>query len=102
MELHNIPEAFYSRVRLAIIVSLVTGTKTFNELRKIAQTTDGNLGAHLIRLEEMGYISCAKSFVGRKPQSAYTITAAGREAFIAYVNLLEATIHVGEQMIDTE
>ncbi|MHB9132833.1 MAG: winged helix-turn-helix domain-containing protein [Armatimonadota bacterium] len=103
MELHNIPDAFHARVRIAVIASLLPGAKTFNELRDIVQATDGNLGIHLMKLEEIGFITCSKAFIGRKPQSTYAITSTGREAFIAYVKLLEEVVQGSDAgMTETE
>lgn len=92
MEINNIPDMFQSRIRLAVVASLLTGAKTFNELKASLQTTDGNLSVHLTKLEESNYISSIKSFQGKKPLSRYTLTESGRAAFIAYVALLESVV----------
>ncbi len=89
MELHDIPAAFQTRLRMAIISALVTGEKTFNELKSITQSTDGNLSVQLMKLEEYGCVLCSKAFVKRKPRTTYTLTEPGRQQFVDYVNMLE-------------
>jgi DNA-binding MarR family transcriptional regulator len=65
---------------------------TFNELKKSLDTTDGNLSVHARKLEEAGYVACAKSFAGRIPRTDYRLTAAGRRALERYLNRMEALI----------
>jgi len=65
---------------------------TFNELKKLMQTTDGNLSVHARKLEEAGYVNCTKSFENRLPKTEYRITAAGRQALERYLNHMEALI----------
>ncbi len=89
MELHEIPPAFQTRLRLAIVSALITGEKSFNELKSITQSTDGNLSVQLMKLEEYGCILCSKEFVKRKPRTTYTLTELGRRQFVEYVNMLE-------------
>ena len=80
----------HSRIRLSILAILVSvDDAEFTYLRKQVKATDGNLGAHLRRLEEAGYLRVTKSFVSRKPVSRYRITRAGRQAFRNYVDNLE-------------
>lgn len=92
MEIHSIPEAFQSKIRLAIVSCLVTGEKTFNEIKEITQATDGNLSIHLSKLEEGGYINVAKAFIDKKPRTTYTLTENGRQQFEDYVALLEGIL----------
>lgn len=70
-------EAFTNKLRLAIISALVTGEKSFKELQHFTDATSGNLGAQLVKLEELGYINCKKEFINRKPQSTYQLTEKG-------------------------
>src|SRR5215475_6479318 len=71
----------HERLRLGILSALsVNESLTFNELKKLLDTTDGNLSVHARKLEEAGYISCAKSFEGRMPRTDYKLTAAGRRS----------------------
>lgn len=83
----------HERLRLGILSALsVNETLTFNELKKLLETTDGNLSVHARKLEEAGYLSCTKSFEGRMPRSDYKITAAGRKALERYLDHMEALI----------
>ena len=69
----------------------------FNELKKLLQTSDGNLSVHARRLEEAEYVACNKSFAGRMPKSEYRLTAAGRKAFERYLNHMEALIQAARE-----
>ena len=89
MELHEIPAAFQSRLRLAVVAALMTGPKDFTSLTKLTEATPGNLGKQLELLEAEGFTACEKELRGRRPRSTYRLTEAGREAFLAYVRLLE-------------
>lgn len=83
----------YERVRLGIMSALAVNEQlTFNELKALFEVSDGNLSAHARKLEEAGYIECAKSFEGRRPKSEYRITAAGRKALHRYLDHMEAVI----------
>jgi DNA-binding HxlR family transcriptional regulator len=83
----------HERVRLGIVSALaVNDTLTFNELKALLETTDGNLSVHARRLEEAGYIRCRKSFEGRMPRTEYTLTEVGRKALKRYVEHMEALI----------
>lgn len=88
MEIRSIPEAFQTKLRIAVISALVTGEKTFKQLKEITGATDGNLGAQLNKLEELGYIIIKKEFVNKKPQSTYILTKAGGDNFKQYVEML--------------
>ena len=89
MEINTIPEAFQTKLRLAVLSSLLAGKKTFKELKTITSATDGNLGIQLNKLNELEYITIDKAFVNNKPQTTYTITEFGRSQFKEYVELLE-------------
>jgi DNA-binding MarR family transcriptional regulator len=83
----------HERLRLGILSALaVNEALTFNDLKKLMQTTDGNLSVHARKLEEAGYIGCTKSFVGRVPKTEYTITPVGRRALERYLDHMEALI----------
>ena len=83
----------HEKTRLAIVSALaVNATLTFNELKAILKTTDGNVSVHTRRLEEANYLTCRKSFEGRMPRTEYALTAAGRKAFDRYLNHMEALI----------
>lgn len=84
----------HERLRLGIVSALsVNETLTFRELKKILDTTDGNLSVHARKLEEAGYIGCEKKFEGRLPRTEYKLTAVGRKALENYLTHMEALIH---------
>ena len=92
--LPNLDRIIHERMRLGIVSALaVNESMTFNELKKLLQTTDGNLSVHARRLEEAKYVECTKSFEGRMPKTEYRLTSAGRTAFERYLNHMEALIH---------
>src|SRR5947209_5664956 len=71
----------HERLRLGILSALAVNTSlTFNDLKKLLNTSDGNLSVHARKLEEAEYISCEKTFEGRMPKTEYRMTAAGRRA----------------------
>ncbi len=83
----------HERLRLGILSALsVNESLTFNELKKLLDTTDGNLSVHARKLEEAGYVACTKSFAGRMPRTDYRLTAAGRRALDRYLDHMEALI----------
>lgn len=83
----------HERVRLAIVSALaVHAMLTFNELKALLDTSDGNLSVHARKLEEAGYVACRKGFEGRVPRTEYRITAAGRRALEGYLAHMEALI----------
>jgi DNA-binding HxlR family transcriptional regulator len=83
----------HERVRLAMVSALaVNDTLTFNELKTLLGTSDGNLSVHARKLEEARYVTCTKSFDGRVPRTEYRLTAAGRQALGRYLNHMEALI----------
>jgi len=91
--LPNLDRIIHERMRLGIVSALaVNDSLTFNELKKLLQTTDGNLSVHARRLEEVDYVECTKSFEGRVPKTEYRLTPAGRKAFERYLNHMEALI----------
>jgi DNA-binding MarR family transcriptional regulator len=82
-------------MRLGIVSALAVNERlTFNELKELMQTTDGNLSVHARKLEDAGYVSCTKSFEGRVPRTEYALTAAGRRALERYLDHMEAIIKV--------
>jgi DNA-binding MarR family transcriptional regulator len=83
----------HERLRLGILSALsVSESLSFNELKKLLETTDGNLSVHARKLEEAGYVACLKSFEGRMPRTEYRLTAAGRRALERYLDHMEALI----------
>ena len=96
--LDHINKAFESRVRLGIMSALmVNDTLDFSSLKQLLGLTDGNLASHARALEEAGYIACAKQFVGRRPNTTYSATPAGREAFRRHLDALEEFIRQQRQ-----
>ncbi|MEY4608801.1 MAG: hypothetical protein RL625_1018 [Gemmatimonadota bacterium] len=86
-------KVIHERVRLAIVSTLAVHPQlTFNELKAMLETSDGNLSVHARKLEEAGYLECTKGFEGRVPRTAYRITPAGRRALDAYLAHMEALI----------
>ena len=92
MELNQIPGAFQSRVRLSVIAALLTGPQNFLALQDLTGATPGNLGKQLELLEGDGFIRSKKEFIGRRPNTTYTLLPYGREQFTQYVALLESVL----------
>ncbi len=91
--LPDLDRLIHERIRLGIISALaVNDAVTFNQLKKLLNTTDGNLSVHARKLEEADYIACTKSFEGRMPKTEYRLTDAGRRALEKYLNHMEALI----------
>lgn len=83
----------HERVRLGILSALAANrTLTFNALKQLLRTTDGNLSVHARKLEDAGYVTCEKSFVGRVPQTLYALSETGRAALTRYLDHMEALI----------
>ncbi|HEY0604514.1 MAG TPA: transcriptional regulator [Herpetosiphonaceae bacterium] len=83
----------HERMRLGIVSALaVNEALTFNDLKELLRTTDGNLSVHARKLEEAEYITCTKSFEGRVPKTEYQLTEVGRRALDRYLDHMEALI----------
>ena len=83
----------HERMRLGIVSALAANDSlTFNDLKLLLGTTDGNLSVHARKLEDANYITCTKSFEGRVPRTEYKLTADGRRALKRYVDHMEALI----------
>lgn len=92
--LDGINKVFESKIRLGIMSVLMANESVdFVTLKSLLELTDGNLASHARSLEEMGYIQCKKKFVGRKPNTSYSITEKGRNAFQAHIAALEAFLN---------
>ena len=90
LNLEDINKAFESKARLGIMsVLMVNESVDFVSLKKLLELTDGNLASHARNLEELGYIRCDKQFVGRKPNTTFSATPEGKEAFRKHLNALE-------------
>jgi DNA-binding transcriptional ArsR family regulator len=91
--LPELDRLIHERMRLGIVSSLAASPSlTFNELKGILQSSDGNLSVHARKLEDAGYVACAKTFEKRVPQTAYRLTAQGRRALERYLGHLEAIL----------
>lgn len=90
---NQLDDIIHSRIRLAIMALLASVERAeFTFLRDQIKATDGNLGTHLKKLEDAGYVSVRKHFVERKPLTDYVLTRKGRNAFSRYLEKLEELI----------
>lgn len=90
----DLDRLIHERMRLGIVSALaVNDHLSFNELKRLLKTTDGNLSVHARKLEEAGYIACEKFFEGRMPKTDYRLTPSGRRALERYLDHMEAIIH---------
>lgn len=91
--MHELDRLIHERLRLGIISALaVNKSLTFNELKHMVKTSDGNLSVHARKLEDAGYVNCSKTFEGRTPRTEYSLTNAGRRALERYLDHMEAVI----------
>jgi len=89
----DLDRLIHERMRLGIVSALaVNDHLSFNDLKKLLKTTDGNLSVHARKLEEAGYITCEKYFEGRVPKTEYRLTSPGRGALERYLDHMEAII----------
>ena len=90
---NDLDKIIHERMRLGIISALAANEKmSFNELKRLLDTTDGNVSVHARKLEVAGYLTCKKSFAGRTPLTEYAITKDGRKALERYLDHMEALI----------
>jgi DNA-binding MarR family transcriptional regulator len=88
----------HERVRLGIVGALaVNESLSFQDLKRLLNTTDGNLSVHARKLEDAGYVACSKSFDGRVPKTEYRLTAAGRRALERYLDHMETLIRAARE-----
>jgi len=88
----------HERLRLGIVSALAgNASLTFNELKEILKTTDGNLSVHARKLEDAGYITCEKSFDGRTPKTEFRLADAGRRALERYLDHMESIIRMARE-----
>ncbi len=89
----DLDRLIHERMRLAIVSALaVNESLAFNDLKRLLDTTDGNLSVHARKLEDAGYITCTKSFEGRLPRTVYRLSAKGCTALARYLDHMEALI----------
>jgi DNA-binding HxlR family transcriptional regulator len=92
-ELPELDRLIHERLRLGIVSALaINESLSFNDLRRLLKTTDGNLSVHARKLEEAGHITCHKFFEGRIPRSEYRLTSTGRRALEQYIRQMEDLI----------
>lgn len=91
--IENLNKAFESRVRLGIMsVLMVADEIDFVSLKEQLQVTDGNIASHITALEKLAYIKVEKKFIGKKPNTTYSVTAQGKKEFKEHINALEKLI----------
>lgn len=89
----DLDRLIHERMRLGIVSALaVNDSLSFNELKELMHTTDGNLSVHARKLEEAKYVTCTKTFEGRVPHTQYALTPLGRAALGRYLDHMEALI----------
>jgi predicted ArsR family transcriptional regulator len=97
IDFNGLDTVVHGPVRLGVLTSLQTdGSIDFTHLKQRLGVADGALGTHLLKLEEAGYVTCKKAFVGRRPKSTYRISAAGRHALATYLATLRKLIDTVE------
>jgi len=95
LELPELDRLIHERIRLGIVSALATNDSlSFNDLKRVLKTTDGNLSVHARKLEEAQYISCVKFFEGRVPRTEYRLTPMGRKALAEYLDQMEEWIRL--------
>jgi len=97
-EIPDLDRLIHERARLGIVSALaVNDSLSFNDLKRLLKTTDGNLSVHARKLEDGGYITCKKFFEGRVPRTEYRLTAVGRRALEQYLHDMEAVIRFARE-----
>jgi DNA-binding MarR family transcriptional regulator len=93
IDFNSLDTAVHGPIRLGVMTALqIDGPLDFTTLKKRLNVADGALGLHLRKLEDTGYLTCQKAFIGRRPRSTYRITTAGRKALADYLNTLQQII----------
>jgi len=93
IDFNGLDTAVHGPIRLGVLTALATdGPTDFTTLKQRLKLSDGAMGPQLLKLEEIGYLKCAKSFVARRPRSTYTMTPAGRKALWKYLQQMQAVI----------
>lgn len=98
IDFNGLNSAVYGPIRLGVLSALqMDGALDFTTLKKRLDVADGALGLHLGKLEEIGYLTCKKAFIGRRPKSTYTITAKGKRALSTYLEAMQQLINALEK-----
>ena len=93
IDFNSLDTAVHGPIRLGVMTALqIDGPLDFTTLKKRLNVADGALGLHLRKLEDTGYLTCQKAFIGRRPRSTYRITPAGRKALADYLDTLQQII----------
>jgi DNA-binding PadR family transcriptional regulator len=93
IDFNGLDTAVHGPIRLGVLTALVAdGPIDFTTLKQRLSVSDGAIGPQLLKLEEIGYLKCDKSFVERRPKSTYSITAKGRKALHRYLDQMQAVI----------
>lgn len=93
--IEDLNKAFESRMRLGIMsILMVNDFVDFSALKEQLHVTDGNLASHLSALEKLEYVAVRKQFIGKKPNTSYTTTSAGKKAFSEHLDALERLINL--------
>jgi DNA-binding PadR family transcriptional regulator len=93
IDFNGLDTAVHGPIRLGVLTALATdGPLDFTTLKQRLNSSDGAIGPQLLKLEEIGYLRCVKSFVARRPKSTYSITPAGRKALSHYLDQMQAVI----------
>ena len=97
IDFNGLDSTVHGPVRLGVLTALrIEGPLDFTTLKKRLDVGDGVLGLHLRKLEETGYLTCKKTFVGRRPKSTYRITRSGRKALAEYLDAMQSLIDAVE------
>jgi DNA-binding HxlR family transcriptional regulator len=97
-DLAELDPMIHERIRLGIVSALAVNDRlSFNELKRLLNTTDGNLSVHARKLEEAGYLGCDKYFDGRVPKTEFRLTATGRKSLERYLDRMEEIIRTTRQ-----
>jgi predicted ArsR family transcriptional regulator len=98
IDFNGLDTAVHGPIRLGVLTALQTdGPLDFTTLKKRLDVADGAMGVHLRKLEDIGYVACKKSFVGRRPKSTYRITPKGRTALLDYLDAMQQVIDAVEE-----
>ncbi len=93
IDFNGLDTTVHGPIRLGVMTALqIDGPQDFTTLKKRLDAADGAIGIHLRKLENIGYVTCKKSFVGRRPKSTYRITVAGRRALLKYLDAMRQVI----------